>query len=140
MDRILSRPNLRERQKADTRAALVGAAAAVFAEAGYAQTTIEDLASHAGTSRATFYLHFGSKAEAMAAVIDDVRERAGPWAGALLGMLGAEVIKVERPSGDGTRFALPRQRGMGTNYISLHVNKTNIVLDFKHAASRDTAS
>lgn len=80
MDLILSRPNLRERQKADTRAALVAAAAAVFAEQGYGQTTIDDLASHAGTSRATFYLHFASKAEAMTAVIDDVRARAAAWA------------------------------------------------------------
>ena len=46
-------------------------------------------------------------------VADFSIQAAGPWTGALLGMLGAEVIKIERPSGDGTRFALPRQRGIG---------------------------
>lgn len=79
----MSRPNLRERQKADTRAALVAAAAEVFADQGYGQTTIDDLATHAGTSRATFYLHFASKAEATTAVIDDVRARAAAWAAEL---------------------------------------------------------
>ncbi|MGZ5148345.1 MAG: CoA transferase, partial [Burkholderiales bacterium] len=48
---------------------------------------------------------------------------AGPWTGALLGMLGAEVIKVEPPAGDGTRWVMPTQRGMGTNFISMNVNK-----------------
>lgn len=61
---------------------------------------------------------------------------AGPWTGALLGMLGAEVIKVEPPAGDGTRWVLPTQRGMGTNYISMNVNKKGVVLDFKTAEGR----
>ena len=72
-------------------------------------------------------------------VADFSIQAAGPWTGALLGMLGAEVIKVERPTGDGTRFALPRQRGMGTNYICLNVNKKNIVLDLKQEEARATA-
>ena len=64
---------------------------------------------------------------------------AGPWAGALLGMLGAEVIKVEPPAGDGTRFVTPMQRGMGTNFIAMNVNKTGIKLDLKSAAGRAQA-
>jgi crotonobetainyl-CoA:carnitine CoA-transferase CaiB-like acyl-CoA transferase len=62
---------------------------------------------------------------------------AGPWTAALLGMLGAEVIKVEPPAGDGTRWVMPTQRGMGTNYISMNVNKKDIVLDFKTAEGRE---
>ncbi len=64
---------------------------------------------------------------------------AGPWAGALLGMLGAEVIKVEPPAGDGTRFVTPLQRGIGTNFITMNVNKTGIKLDLKSAAGRAQA-
>jgi crotonobetainyl-CoA:carnitine CoA-transferase CaiB-like acyl-CoA transferase len=64
---------------------------------------------------------------------------AGPWTGALLGMLGAEVIKVEPPAGDGTRWVMPTQHGMGTNYICMNVNKKDIVLDFKTEQGRRDA-
>ena len=64
---------------------------------------------------------------------------AGPWTGALLGMLGAEVIKVEPPAGDGTRWVMPTQRGMGTNFISMNVNKRCITLDFKNEDDQETA-
>ena len=61
---------------------------------------------------------------------------AGPWTGALLGMLGAEVIKVEPPAGDGTRWVMPTQRGMGTNYLSMNVNKKGVVIDLKKPEGR----
>ncbi len=64
---------------------------------------------------------------------------AGPWTGALLGMLGAEVIKVEPPAGDGTRWVTPTQRGMGTNFIAMNVNKKDIVLDLKSPEGRTHA-
>lgn len=64
---------------------------------------------------------------------------AGPWTGALLGMLGAEVIKVEPPAGDGTRWVMPTQRGMGTNFIAMNVNKKDIVIDMKSGEGRETA-
>ena len=64
---------------------------------------------------------------------------AGPWVGALLGELGAEVLKVEPPVGDGTRWVEPLQRGMGTNYICLNVNKRGIVVDLKAPTGREQA-
>lgn len=64
-------------------------------------------------------------------VLDVSIMAAGPWTAAMLGMLGAEVIKVEPPAGDGTRWALPTQRGMGTNFIAMNVNKKDITLDLK---------
>ncbi|MEI3844029.1 MULTISPECIES: TetR/AcrR family transcriptional regulator [unclassified Microbacterium] len=68
-----SRPvPLRQRQKAATREALVDAAIEVFAETGYPHTRIDDIAAHAGASRATFYLHFGSKA----ALLEEIMSRA----------------------------------------------------------------
>jgi len=64
---------------------------------------------------------------------------AGPWTAALLGELGAEVIKVEAPAGDGTRWVQPLQRGMGTNYISMNVNKRGITLDLKDSEGLEAA-
>ncbi len=64
---------------------------------------------------------------------------AGPWTAALLGMLGAEVIKIEPPDGDGTRWVEPTQNGMGTNFISMNVNKKDMTLDLKHPGDNETA-
>src|ERR1700722_4241469 len=64
---------------------------------------------------------------------------AGPWTAALLGELGAEVIKIEAPAGDGTRWVQPLQRGMGTNYISMNVNKRGITLDLKDSEGLEAA-
>jgi crotonobetainyl-CoA:carnitine CoA-transferase CaiB-like acyl-CoA transferase len=72
-------------------------------------------------------------------VVDVSIMAAGPWVGTLLGQLGAEVIKVEPPAGDGTRWAEPLQRGMGTNYMCLNLNKKGVILDLKQAADRQTA-
>ncbi len=72
-------------------------------------------------------------------VVDVSIMAAGPWVGALLGQLGADVIKVEPPAGDGTRWVEPLQHGMGTNYLCLNVNKRDIVLDFKVAEQRAQA-
>ena len=69
-------------------------------------------------------------------VVDVSIMAAGPWIGALLGQLGAEVIKIEPPAGDGTRWVEPVQHGMGTNYMCLNVNKQGVVLDFKDPADR----
>jgi crotonobetainyl-CoA:carnitine CoA-transferase CaiB-like acyl-CoA transferase len=72
-------------------------------------------------------------------VVDVSIMAAGPYAGALLGQLGAEVVKVEPPAGDGTRWVEPRQNGMGTNYLSMNVNKRGITLDFKREQDRKVA-
>ncbi|MGY1806183.1 TetR/AcrR family transcriptional regulator [Blastococcus sp. SYSU D00669] len=59
------RPRLtvRDEYKALTRQRLVDAAFEEFADKGYAQCTVEDIARRAGTSRATFYAHFAGKLE-----------------------------------------------------------------------------
>ena len=64
-------------------------------------------------------------------VLDVSIMAAGPWTAALLGMLGAEVLKVEPPDGDGTRWVEPTQHGMGTNFMSMNVNKQDIIIDLK---------
>ncbi len=64
-------------------------------------------------------------------VLDASRVLAGPFCGQLLGDLGAEVIKVERPgSGDETRSWGPPFAGpLSAYYLSCNRNKRAITLD-----------
>lgn len=65
-------------------------------------------------------------------VIDLTQAMAGPMASMLLGDLGAEIIKVEPPSGDQTRsWAPPFINGLSAYFLSVNRNKRSIVLDLK---------
>lgn len=55
--------SLRDEQKRMTRRLLIEGALRAFERKGYAATTIEDIVAEANAGRATFYLHFKSKAE-----------------------------------------------------------------------------
>src|SRR5437899_2225548 len=61
--------SLREKQKALTREMLVDAAYAAFEEKSYVDTTVDDIVRGASASRPTFYAHFDSKADVLAAVV-----------------------------------------------------------------------
>lgn len=63
---------LRDAQKQRTRQLLIEHGLELFASKGYQSVKIDDIAAAAGTTRATFYLHFASKAELMAQLIIDV--------------------------------------------------------------------
>jgi AcrR family transcriptional regulator len=52
-----------------TRTRLIEAAIEVFAEKGYARTTVDDIAERAGSTRATFYLHFKAKSDVLSELI-----------------------------------------------------------------------
>jgi len=75
-------------------------------------------------------------------IIDITHVLAGPFAAYQLGVLGAEVIKIEPPGepdqtrGGGTDRALNR-RGMGTSYLTQASNKRSITLDLKSEAGRE---
>lgn len=64
-----SKGRLAEQSEA-TRAALIAAARAVFAEKGYAATTIEDIVRRAVVTRGALYHHFTSKEELFGAVYE----------------------------------------------------------------------
>ncbi|OKO83056.1 CoA transferase [Bradyrhizobium sp. AS23.2] len=56
----------------------------------------------------------------------------GPYATQILGDMGADVIKVETPSGDSTRYTGPRRSpDMAALFMGVNRNKRSIVLDLK---------
>jgi len=67
-------------------------------------------------------------------VLDITQSVAGPYCTMLLGDLGADVIKVERPgTGDDTRsWGPPYWNDESTTFLSLNRNKRSIALDVKH--------
>jgi len=74
-------------------------------------------------------------------VADFSRVLAGPFATMLLGDLGADVVKVERPgTGDDTRAWGPPWRGDdSTYYLGLNRNKRSVALDLADAGDRELA-
>src|SRR3954451_12348884 len=74
-------------------------------------------------------------------VADFSRVLAGPYATMLLGDLGADVVKVERPDGgDDTRaWGPPWRDGTSTYYLGLNRNKRSVALDLADEGDRELA-
>ncbi|HXH08569.1 MAG TPA: CoA transferase [Alphaproteobacteria bacterium] len=67
-------------------------------------------------------------------VVDLTRVLAGPYCTMLLGDMGAEVIKIERPDGgDDTRgFGPPYLNGESAMFLAINRNKKSLTLNLKH--------
>lgn len=72
-------------------------------------------------------------------VIDLTEALAGPICGMLLGDLGADVIKVERPErGDQARgYGPPFVKGESAYFLSLNRNKRSLTLNLVHEAGQE---
>jgi len=74
-------------------------------------------------------------------VLDFGMAAVGPLAATYLGVLGADVIKVESPKGDVVRSPARMQQGnMGTTFIGNNYTKRGIVLDLKDSGDNALAA
>lgn len=65
-------------------------------------------------------------------ILDMTQFILGPVATQIMGDMGADVIKVEAPSGDANRYIGPRQHeGMAALYLGMNRNKRSMVLDLR---------
>ena len=69
-------------------------------------------------------------------VVEYAQYVAGPLCGVLLADLGADVVKVEPPAGDGYRYVMPVAPGLGRYFLPLNRGKRSVVLDLKTDAGR----
>ncbi|MGE3535894.1 MAG: CaiB/BaiF CoA transferase family protein [Candidatus Tectimicrobiota bacterium] len=65
-------------------------------------------------------------------VLDLTRVLAGPYCTMMLGDMGADVVKVERPEGDDTRgYGPPFLNGESAYFMSINRNKRSLTLNLK---------
>jgi crotonobetainyl-CoA:carnitine CoA-transferase CaiB-like acyl-CoA transferase len=71
-------------------------------------------------------------------VIDLTQYVLGPYATQTLGDLGADVIKIEEPSGDRQRNQgkAPKSTTMGPLFVALNRNKRSVAIDLKSDAGK----
>ena len=70
-------------------------------------------------------------------VLDFATNFAGPYAAMILGDMGVDVIKVERPpGGDDTRSLPPQVDGTATVFSAVNRNKRSIMIDYRDEADR----
>jgi CoA:oxalate CoA-transferase len=72
-------------------------------------------------------------------VLDFTNMLSGPYCTRLLADLGAEVIKIEPPTGDHNRTRRPVRGGWSTFFGHLNCGKKSVVLDLKGKEGRDAA-
>ena len=73
-------------------------------------------------------------------VLDFTNMLSGPYCSRLLADVGAQVIKVESPSGDHNRTRRPVRDGHSSFFGHLNCGKQSIVLDLKTPAGRAAAT
>ena len=72
-------------------------------------------------------------------VLDFTNMMSGPTSTRFLADMGAEVIKIEPPTGDHTRSRHPLRDGYSVHFGHLNAGKKSVALNLKTAAGRTAA-
>jgi AcrR family transcriptional regulator len=124
---MTTRPTARKRLTArERREAILDAALETFAERGYHGSSIDDIASTAGISKALIYEHFGSKNELFLSLI-------GLHAGELVERLGAQA-------GGDAPGAARLERGLEVFFGFVEERRTAWRMLFREAADPDVGT
>ena len=136
-------PSRRERKKRETRAALEAAALRLFAEKGYEQTTVDEIAEAASVAVRTFFRYFSSKQHVLFGDIAHhhvarmsaalaARPADEPPIRAVVAVL--DQLEVTRPEDLAqilTRMRLmERQPSLRSTYLTLNDELRQIIVDF----------
>src|ERR1700684_4655308 len=71
-------------------------------------------------------------------VLDLTTVQMGPWCTRILSDFGADIIKVEAPEGDSSRYTgVPKHRGMSGSFQHNGRGKRSIALDLKQPEAQD---
>jgi crotonobetainyl-CoA:carnitine CoA-transferase CaiB-like acyl-CoA transferase len=73
-------------------------------------------------------------------VVDLTQFVLGPYATQILGDLGADILKIEEPTGDRQRSGgkAPKSKTMGPMFVAFNRNKRSVTLDLKEEEGRAT--
>ena len=72
-------------------------------------------------------------------VLDFSRVLSGPFAGRMFADLGADVVKIEPPEGDMTRYWGEVRHGLSGFYVQQNAGKRNVCVDLKHPEGAELA-
>ncbi len=70
-------------------------------------------------------------------IVDLTQMISGPLGAMMLADQGADVIKVEPPTGDNTRSVATERGGMSASFLNNNRNKRSVVLDLKRPGGRE---
>ena len=131
-------PRVRRRNPQASRAAILAAARAAFAEQGYAGATIRDIARRAGVTHGLVMMHFASKEQLFLAAVPGHRDLAEVVAGEpeLLPerVAAAFVERMESDSNDDPLIALVRSAASNVDaatrlYTAMQANSVELYRD-----------
>jgi mycofactocin system transcriptional regulator len=117
------------RPRLTTRDDIERVAIGLFASAGYAQTTVDDIAAAAGISRRTFFRYFGSKNDVVWGRFDD-------GLSAFAASLAAQP--VDTPVTDALRRCIVEFNAFPAEQVSVHRQRMTLILSVPELQAHST--